>query len=85
MPPSGFKPSLGVAGPAAKAELPKPVEYGSEENFKEVLRLTGQTPDKDKYAEQTAANTARMANALERQNGGADNGGMDSNNDWMES
>jgi hypothetical protein len=53
--------------PDIKAELPKVAEYGSEEAYKEILRLTGQTPDKDKYAEETARNTGRIADAVERQ------------------
>jgi len=42
-------------------------EAGTAEAYKEIMRLTGQDSDADKNAEETAANTKRMVDLMERQ------------------
>jgi hypothetical protein len=45
-----------------QSELPKVAEFGTESAYTEILRLTGQTPDKDEYARATSENTAELVN-----------------------
>ena len=63
--PSGPAAPGAVGGKLGKEELPKAAEFGSEEAFKEILRLTGETPEKDEYGRRTAEASERTAAALE--------------------